>query len=149
MSNKTKMALLAALTIGAIAIPLTITTSFAQEQTKPPVDQQGGPPGQGGGFGGPPQGGPGQGPGQGQFRPGQPMQGGGMMMGGGGGGTAMVEDGSHLFIVQGNRVFKLGKSDLKVIAAGELPRPQMQGGPDSPGIPTRAGGGGGGGTASK
>ncbi|MEQ1823813.1 MAG: hypothetical protein ABL949_15000 [Fimbriimonadaceae bacterium] len=147
MSNKTKMALLAAVSVVAIAIPLTMTTSIAQEQTKPPVDQQGNPPPAQGGFGNPPQGGPGQGgPGQGgpgSFRPGQGGQG-GMMMGGGGGGTAMVEDGSNLFILQGNRVFKLSKSDLKVVAQGELPRPQMPGGPgggggDDKAVPTPSG----------
>lgn len=145
MSNKTKMALLAALTIGAVAIPLTITTSFAQETNATVKQGTSAAPASQGGFGNPPQGGPGQGgpPGQGgsQFRPSQGMPGGGMMMGGGGGGggTAMVDDGNSLFIVQGNRVFKLNKSDLKVAAQGELPRPQMPGGP----------GGGGGGAASE
>lgn len=69
-----------------------------------------------------------------------------MMGGGGGGGATMVEEGNFLFIVQGNRMFKVNKSDLKVVATGELPRPM--GGPAGGGQPpaqpgTRGGGGGG------
>jgi hypothetical protein len=66
-----------------------------------------------------------------------------MMGGGGGGGTTMVEEGNYLFIVQGSRMFKVNKSDLKVVAQGDLPR--AMGGPGgAPAQPGNRGGGGGG-----
>ncbi len=157
MNTKFKVGIFAAFAIAAAAIPLTITNAFAQEKAPQAQDQGGAPPpagfqggqgfgggqGQGQGQGQPPQGGfRGQG-GQGQ---GQGFPGGGMQMGGaGGGGTTMVEEGLYLYIVQGNRVYKLLKQDLKVIAQGELPRamggPQPGGGQGGPG--NRGGGGGG------
>lgn len=162
MSNKAKYGLLAAFAIAATAVPLTVTNAIAQEVPytvvpfKAPV-VQGGQGGQGGGgFG---QGGQGGGGGFGQGgqggggqRGGQGGQGGGfqgqgMMMGGGaGGGTTMVEEGSFLFIVQGNRMFKVNKSDLKVVAQGELPRAtgRPAGGQEGillPGPDSRGGGG--------
>lgn len=153
MKSNTKLALMAGVTILSLSIPLTLSTAFAQSQKEgdkvvtpgqDPVEvapQQGGP-GFGGVQGGPPMAGP-QGGMRGGGMPGQgmpPMMGGGMM-GGGGGGTAMVTDGDFLFIVQGNRVFKLNKSDLKVVASSDLPRPQM---PQGGGMnPPRGGGGAG------
>lgn len=166
MSNKLKLGLLAAFAIAATAIPLTVTNAIAQEKTDtqqgvpPPAGpgQQGGFGGQGGGQGG--FGGQGGQGGQGGFQrggqggqPGFPGgQGGPMMMGGGGGGgTAIVEEGPYLYIVQGNRMFKVNKSDLKVVAQGELPRPM--GGPGGGAPPGQPGGGGnrggGGGDGSK
>jgi hypothetical protein len=153
MNNKTKYGLLAAFAIAATAIPLTVSNAIAQEppsqagpgQGAPPAGPQGGfRPGQGQGQGFPPQG----------DRPFQPGQGGPMMGGGGGGGTTMVEEGAFLYIVQGNRMYKVNKGDLKVAAQGELPRPM--GGPAGapPGQPgggggNRGGGGGGGDSTEK
>ena len=127
--------LLAAVAVAALAVPLTIQSVGAQEAPQG-QDQQGaaaGPrnqqralgQGQGQGFG--QQGGPGQ---QGQGFPGQGGQGGmQMMMGGGGGGATMVVDGNFLFILRGNSLYKVQKETLKVVAEGELPMPQMRGGP--------------------
>ena len=52
---------------------------------------------------------------------------------GGGGGTAMTQDQRFLYIVQGNQVFKLTKSELEVVAAGRLPG--GRGGPGFDGPP--------------
>ncbi len=68
--------------------------------------------------------GPGQGPGQGQPPRGQfqaPMQ-----MGGPGGAT-MVADSDFLYILQGNRLFKVDKRELGVRVTGSLPMPQRDG----------------------
>lgn len=55
-----------------------------------------------------------------------------MGAGGGGGGTAMDSDNSFLYIVQGNMLFKVSKSDLRII--GSTPLMQMPaGGPGLPG----------------
>lgn len=110
----------------ALAVPLTLSYSSAQQAGEAPSSQ--------GGFGQPPAGGPaGQGPG---FGPGQPPQGqpGGFqarpMMGGGGGAT-MIADGNFLYVLQGNRLLKINKDDLKVAKTAELP--MMQGGFGGPG----------------
>ena len=66
-----------------------------------------------------------------------------MMMGGGGGAT-MIADGNFLYVLQGNRLLKINKDDLKVAKTGELP--MMQGGFGGPGdMPPNRGGGGAGG----
>lgn len=82
---------------------------------------QGGQGGFGGGVqGGPPQGGAGPrnfGGEQGGQRPGG-MQFGGMM--GGGGSAAIDSDQYFLYVVQGNNIFKVQKSDLKVVSNGQL-----------------------------
>lgn len=102
-----------------------ITNSAAQSDSQnPPV--QGAPPGPG--RGGPTQ--------PGLQGPGQPPQGPGpgpMMMGGGG--AAMVVDGDFLYIVQGNRIFKVRKSNLEVAATGQLGMGRPAGGSE-----TKAGG---------
>lgn len=81
-------------------------------------------------FGGMPQD-PGQGgPGRGQGMGGG-MAGGGMMMGGGmagGGGAVMQVEGQYIYILRGNQILKLNTSDLKVVAQGEIPGMQRQGG---------------------
>ena len=47
----------------------------------------------------------------------------------GGGGATMVADGDSLYILQGNRMFKVSKSDLRVVKEGNLPmNPPMGGG---------------------
>lgn len=121
----------------ALAVPLTLSYSSAQQAGETPSQQ-------GGGFGQPPAGGPaGQGPG---FGPGQPPQGqpGGFqnrpMMGGGG--ATMIADGNFLYVLQGNRLMKISKEDLKVAKTAELP--VMQGGFGGPGDmpPGNRGGGG-------
>lgn len=131
---------LGAIALCALALPLTLSLSNAQEGAKQPaVDQQQPPPG---GPGGPPGGfqpGPGQ-PGQGfngqpGFRP---------MGGGGGGGATMVADGAYLYILQGNRLTKVSKEDLKVARTAELPMPQPQGNFGGPGGPGGVGAPGGG-----
>ncbi|HRI42861.1 MAG TPA: hypothetical protein PLL78_02110 [Fimbriimonadaceae bacterium] len=90
-----------------LAIPLTATLSNAQQAGPQP----------------PPQGGPTQ-PGFGQPGPGQPFPPPGQMRPGmGGSGVAMIADGGFLYILQGNRLLKIGKEDLKVVKTGELPGP--------------------------
>lgn len=105
----------------ALSLPFTLTISQAQGN-----DQGGFGRGQGQGQGFPPgQGNPPQGFGQGQ--PGQPgfqRPGGG---GGMGGGAAMVEDANFLYVLQGNRLVKIQKSNLQVVGQG------MIGMPDRPG----------------
>lgn len=67
-----------------------------------------------------------------------------MMMGGGGSPT-MVVDGAFLYILRGNQLLKVQKETLKVVAAGELPMPEMRRGPGGPGgdfQPQRRAGGG-------
>lgn len=132
MRNTILGALAGAAAIGALSIGATLSNSNAQAADNTPVTQ-GAPPGPGAQRG---QGQPGQ---PGQFGPQGP--GGGMMMGGGGG-TAMVVDADSLYIVQGNRLFKVRKSNLEVIAQGTLP---MMRPPEGIGntAPARAGGGGG------
>lgn len=136
--NKFKIGIFATLAIAAIAVPLTVSNSVAQTQAG--QGQAGNPPvaGPTGGFRGQGQFGQGQqgqaGGFQGQRGGGfqndqqgrNPFQGQAMMAGGGGGGTTMVEEGSYLYIVQGNRMFKVQKGDLKVVVTGELPRPVPQ-----------------------
>ncbi len=107
----------------AAAIPLTLTLATAQ--VAPPPDQ-GVRPGQGG-FG---QGQPGAaGPG-GQFGQRQP----GMMMGGGGA-AAIVADNMFLYIVQGNRLVKVSKADLKVLGETQLGGPMPGGARQDRGAP--------------
>lgn len=51
---------------------------------------------------------------------------------GGGGQAVMLQDGQNLYILQGNRIYKLSKSDLDVVALGNLPmgmRGQRDAGP--------------------
>ena len=45
----------------------------------------------------------------------------------------MVVDGPFLYILRGNQLLKVQKETLKVVAQGELPMPQMRGGPGGPG----------------
>lgn len=96
------------LAAAALAIPLTATLSSAQQAGPQP----------------PPQGGPGQPPfGQPGFaQPGGPPAG-QMRPGMGGGGVAMIADGGYLYVLQGNRLLKIGKEDLKVVKTGEIPMP--------------------------
>lgn len=149
--NRFSMYALGAVLVLGIGAPLLVTNSFAGQDVKidSKADQggavrQGNPPQQGGGFqqGIPGQGGPGAGP-RGGFQ--GPPQGGGMMMGMGGmgGGQAtMVVDGNSLYILQGNMLYKVNKDTLKVVATGELPRPQMRM-PGGESAPLPGGGGGG------
>ena len=103
---------------------VTPAPSVGQQQYQDIQQRPGGPPAQGQpGFGGP--------PGQAGM-----MQNRGM---GGGGGATMVADGDSLYILQGNHLFKVGKSDLKVVKEGILPMPGPMGG----GRPGEPGGGGG------
>jgi collagen type IV alpha len=132
---------LSALAVGGaalFALSVTIGVKASQAQgtdtgqvAAPPQQRQGQyqpQPGQGGsprpdqpGFG---QGFPGQ-PGQPGF-PGQPGQ--MRPMGGGGGMAAMVEDNGYLYILQGGRLMKVQKSDLKVTAETFLMGPGGPGG---------------------
>lgn len=129
MNEKLAKLGIAVLAFVAIAAPTTFfANAYAQDsQGGPPQGGPGGGARFGGGQGGP--GGPG-GQGGGQFRP----------MGGGGG--AIAVDASGVYVLQGNRVFKLDKNSLKVVQEGELPMPQPpQGGFGGGG--GRPGGGGG------
>lgn len=131
--NTRSSVILGTFAVLALAVPLTLSYSSAQQAGEAPSSQQGG------GFGQPPAGGPG-GPPQGQ--PGgfqnRPMM-------GGGGGATMIADGNFLYVLQGNRLLKINKDDLKVAKTGELP--MMQGGFGGPGDmpPGNRGGGGAGG----
>jgi hypothetical protein len=44
-----------------------------------------------------------------------------MMRGAGMGASTMVDDDSSLYVLQGNRLFKINKSDLRVVKEGMLP----------------------------
>jgi hypothetical protein len=44
----------------------------------------------------------------------------------GGGGVTMIADGSFLYVLQGNRILKISKEDLKVVKTGEIPPPTPQ-----------------------
>ena len=51
---------------------------------------------------------------------------------GGGGQAVMIQDGQNLYVLQGNQIYKLSKSDLDVVALGNLPmgmRGQRDAGP--------------------
>jgi len=132
MNEKLAKLGIAALAFAAIAVPATFFASANAQQSPagqggPPAAGpagQGGPGGQGGGFGG---------PGGGQFRP----------MGGGGG--AIAVDSSGVYVLQGNKVFKMDKNSLKVVQEGDLPAPMgMPGGPGQGGRGGFGGGGAGG-----
>lgn len=108
--------------IAALSIPLTISISNAQDsapkpdvQNRPPIQ-----PGQPGPVGAPTQ--PAPFPVQsqpGQFRP---M---------GGGGVTMAIDGAYIYLVQGNRIMKISKDDLKITKSAELmPMDRPAGGAD-------------------
>lgn len=103
MQTKTQL-LIGSIAAAALAIPLTATLSSAQQAGPQP------PPG------GAPQ--PGfvqPGPPPNQMRPGM-----------GGGGVTMIADGSFLYVLQGNRILKISKEDLKVLKTGEIPPPTPQ-----------------------
>lgn len=132
---------IAALAFMAIAAP---TTFFANANAQESPSAQGNPPAAG------PQGGFGngnfrnQGPGQGPGGQGRPMMG---MGGMGGGGGAIAVDGTGVYVLQGNKVYKLDKGSLKVTQQADLPiqRPPqgMPGGPGGPGGPPDGGNDGG------
>ncbi len=148
MKNKFSVLALAVVVAAGIITPVFVSRAFAQGGTTKSVEvptqgiapQGGGGQGQFGGPAGPPQGQfPGGGPRGGNT---QPMQAGPMpMMMGGGGNAVMVADGNYLFILQGNNLYKVNKDSLKVVATGELPRPQMR--PMGGGFEPPKGGGGG------
>ena len=58
--------------------------------------------------------------GQNQLQRGQQRQMPQQMMGGGGQ-AVMLQDAGSLYILQGNQIYKLSKSDLDVVALGNLP----------------------------
>lgn len=132
------VAAMGAATLGMATLTLTMSSNA---QGGPPVQGvgQAGPRGQG--FPGQPGGVPGAG---GQFRPGA----GGFIGGGGGGGTAMDSDNNYLYIVQGGQLFKIAKSDLKIMNSIPLMMAPGRDGfavPEGPapfGGPQRRGGGG-------
>src|SRR5689334_16226268 len=110
--NKWAIASLGALTLTGATLTLTMKSNAQGGDLQGPP-----PPGQGGPGAGPRFPGGGQGQGQGGFGPGQPGQGGGQFRpnfgGGGGGGTAMDSDNMYLYVLQGNMIFKVTKTDLK------------------------------------
>lgn len=118
MNQRNKYGVFAAFALAAALLPFTISAAFAQ----------------GGAAAGPR---PGQG--QGLMPTDQRMP-----IYGGGGPSSMVSDGGHLFIVQGNKVFKVTKSDLKVVAQNDLLPPIYvpgnRGGQPGFGVPTKGGG---------
>lgn len=103
---------LIALGAGVLAAPFFVYSIASAQVAAPQAGPQGGVPGQG----------------QGQFRAGQFGQGQGGFGGGfgGGGGGAIAVDNEAVYVLQGNRVLKLGKNDLSVLRQAELPRPQGQ-----------------------
>lgn len=91
----------------AVVLAIPVTYSVAQG------------PGQGGQF--PPQGG--QMPPHGApFQPQMPP----MHIMPGGGSATMLADGEFLYVLQGNRLFKVDKKDLAVKAVGGIPTPQPE-----------------------
>ncbi len=143
--------------MGAAALgfaTLTLTMSSSAQGGGPPQGPGAGPR-NGPGF--PGQGGPGAAPGQGfpgGAVPGGPggvgaggqFRGGGGFAGGGGGGTAMDSDNSFLYIVQGNMLFKVGKSDLKILGSTPLMQGPPRGDFQPQGFPGQGRGGQGGAT---
>lgn len=123
----------------SIALPLSLANAQQAGPTRavPPPQQRDLPPD----FVQQPervrQGFPGQQPGQG-FQPGQGPIGGGMQMMGGGPAT-MIDDQENIYILRGNQLFKVRKSDLRVVAQGELPfqGPRPMPAPGVEGAPTR------------
>lgn len=101
--NRNKTLGLGGLALASVAVAILVNSALAQ----------------GGGFQGGPGGAPGQ-PGRGfQF---QPM--------GIGGPSTMIGDERNLYILQGNRLIKVKKSDLSIEAEKQLPMPRPQpGGP--------------------
>lgn len=112
--------LVAGFALVALALPLTITWSFAQESraVTPPQERAGGVPGPARPF-------PGQNPPG--FAPGAPMA---PMPPMGPGPSTMIVDGGYLYILQGNRLLKVNKNDLKV--ERETMLPPMRGQVDPP-----------------
>jgi hypothetical protein len=117
---------LAVLGIAALAVSLPMAAARAQAgPADAPSEQQaqpgGPPPPPGGQFGGQrgglPQNPP-AGPGGGFQQPNQ-VRAGAML----GGNATMVLDNSHLYILRGNTLYRVNKSDLRVSATGELPMP--------------------------
>jgi hypothetical protein len=99
MNNRTKYGLILALAAAAAVIPFSITSATAQNtsQTPPPA----GPQGVRGQFQG--QGGPDA------FRP---------MLNNGG--SALVSEGDWIFVMQGNRIFKISKNDMRIYGQTDL-----------------------------
>ncbi|MBI5706060.1 MAG: hypothetical protein HZC36_03610 [Armatimonadetes bacterium] len=141
MSKRLMSLALGAAALFALALPFTLVARAqdqgaqaaqgfqGQGQGFPPPGGQGLPPGQG----------PGAGPGgfqrgQGQFP--------GMMLGPGGG-AAMVEDNNFLYVLAGNRLLKVSKTDLKILNEANLGGGMMPpGGPGGfPAQPGQRGGG--------
>lgn len=116
MKNSLKAPILATFGIASLAVAIPLSVANAQDQ--PPRQERlqrrgdAAPEGQ--------QGGPG-----------------GMMMRmGGGGAPVMIDDAQNLYILAGNRLFKVSKSDLDVVAEGMLPMgPPPGGGGFEPGGP--------------
>lgn len=113
--QKLAIAALGAVCLAGATLTMTLTSN-AQGGGTVPADQFP-PPAQAGPRNPGPPGAP---PFGGGDAPPQFRQGGGFMGGGGGGGTAMDSDNSFLYIVQGNMIFKVSKSDLRVMARGQL-----------------------------
>lgn len=110
MNRKLIFAMAAAASF-AVLIPFWPTPGVAADPQQGPPISVAGAPGQGGsGF---TQSGPARAQG-GMMAP-MPMI--------GGGNFGMVEDGNHLFIVEGGMIYKVEKSSLKTVATGELARP--------------------------
>lgn len=133
MQRNVSSALLAA--VGIVTLSVALPLSIARAQQAGPQDVAPASP-QDQRFAAPPAaqqrgGAPMVAPGGGQF-------GGGMARGGGMGGATMVDDDAHLYILQGNRLFKVGKSDLRVLKEAMLPMGQPM---DQPGRQIGAGGG--------
>jgi len=113
--NRKKALGLGGVVLSAVAVTILVSSALAQGG-----GFQGGPGGQGGGF----PGGQGQ-PGRGfQF---QPM--------GIGGPSTMIGDERNIYILQGNRLIKVKKSDLSIEAEKQIPMPRPQ--PGGPGPDNR------------
>lgn len=129
--NRNRILGLGGLVLTGVAVTVLVNSAFAQGGAT--VRQggggfQGGAGGQGGGFG---QGGAGGGFGQ----PGQPGRGFQFQPMGMGGAPTMIGDEKNLFILQGNRLIKVKKSDLSIEAEKQLPNPRPPQGGGAPGGP--------------
>lgn len=119
MNKNLRAPILATLGIASLAVAIPLSIANAQDQQpRPERLQRQGAPDQFQGR-----------PGQGGFGQGEPGGPGMMMRGGMGGSPVMIDDQQNLYVLAGNRLFKVSKANLDVVAEGMLPMGPQPGGP--------------------